>query len=134
MPRTVRIAAVQAAPHALGDPLANFAAEVLSVVENDRAVQFVVFPELHLFGTESGAPATLSPQQRRNLLREAAVPLDGELIQQLGDIARSSGVWLLPGSICELAPNGGIFNTALVFSPTGTLIASYRKIFSPATL
>jgi predicted amidohydrolase len=31
--------------------------------------------------------------------------------------------------VCERGPAGELFNTALVFSPAGELVASYRKIF-----
>ncbi|MDJ0348609.1 carbon-nitrogen hydrolase family protein [Cryobacterium sp. PH29-G1] len=129
MPRTVRIAAVQAAPLPIGAPLADFAAEVRRVLDDDPTIAFVVFPELHLFGTETGPAATLGLDERNDLLRASAVSLDGELIAGLGAIARSAGVWLLPGSICERGPDGELFNTAVVFSPAGELIASYRKIF-----
>lgn len=126
MPRTVRIIAVQAAPRAIGEPLGDFAAEVQRIVDDDPQVQFMVFPELHLFGSES---ATSSLEQRNDLLRASAVPMDGELVAGLGAIARSAGIWLLPGSICERGPGGDLFNTAVVFSPAGELVASYRKIF-----
>jgi predicted amidohydrolase len=126
MPRTVRIIAVQAAPRAIEEPLDGFAAEVQRIVDDDPQVQFMVFPELHLFGSES---ATSSLEQRNDLLRASAVPLDGELVAGLGAIARSAGIWLLPGSICERGPGGELFNTAVVFSPAGELVASYRKIF-----
>ncbi|MDJ0338953.1 carbon-nitrogen hydrolase family protein [Cryobacterium sp. PH31-O1] len=127
MARTVRISAVQAAPLPLSGPLDDFAAQVHRVVTDDPTVQFVVFPELHLYGTETGPAATL--QQRNDRLLASAVPLDDELIVALGAIAREAGVWLLPGSICERGPAGELYNTALVFSPQGELVASYRKIF-----
>ncbi|SEN89038.1 carbon-nitrogen hydrolase family protein [Cryobacterium sp. TMT1-3] len=127
MPRTVRIIAVQAAPHALGASLDDFASELHHILVDDPGAQFVVFPELHLFGTETGE--ALSLEQRNDVLRASAVPLDGELVGRLGAIARAAGVWLLPGSICERGPGGELFNTAVVFSPTGELVASYRKIF-----
>lgn len=124
MSRTLRIAAVQVAPLPLGGPIDDFAAQVYRVLDDDPRVQFVVFPELHLFGTE---PAGL--EIRNNRLRASAVPLDGDLIAALGAIARRAGVWLLPGSICERGNAGELFNTAVVFSPQGDLVASYRKIF-----
>jgi len=127
MARTVRIIAVQAAPLPLGGPLDDFAAQVRRVVTDDPTVQFVVFPELHLYGTETKPATTL--QQRNDRLRASAVPLDGELIAALGAIAHEAGIWLLPGSICERGPAGELYNTALVFSPQGDLVASYRKIF-----
>ena len=127
MPRSVRIIAVQAAPHVLGAPLADFATEVHAVVRDNPNAQFVVFPELHLFGSETEPP--LSLEERNDRLRASAVPLNGELVTGLGAIARAAGIWLLPGSICERGPDGELFNTAVVFSPTGELVASYRKIF-----
>ena len=124
MSRTLRIAAVQVAPLPLGGPIDDFAAQVYRVLDDDPRVQFVVFPELHLFGTELAGL-----EIRNNRLRASAVPLDGDLIAALGAIARRAGVWLLPGSICERGNAGELFNTAVVFSPQGDLVASYRKIF-----
>lgn len=124
MSRTLRIAAVQAAPVPLGTPLDVFAADLARVVAENAGVEFVIYPELHLFGSEAEAP-----DARNDSLRRSAAPLDGALIAALGEIARDTGVWLLPGSVCELGPHGELFNTAVVFSPDGTLVASYRKIF-----
>lgn len=124
MPRTVRIAAVQAAPIPLGSPVEAFAAELRGILDDDPQIEFVIFPELHLFGAEA-----VAPDKRNTLLRSSAVPMDGELIASLGAIARDAGIWLLPGSICELGPSGELYNTAVVFSPEGDLRASYRKIF-----
>ena len=129
MSRTLHIAAVQAAPLPIGASLDEFALSVRSIVSDVHGVQCVVFPELHLFGSEG------EPQEERNaLLRASAVSLDSELIDRLGVIARDAGVWLIPGSICERGPadalgNTALFNTALVFSPDGELVAHYRKIF-----
>lgn len=124
MPRTMRIAAVQATPQPIGAPLDAFAAELRRVLSGSEGVELVIYPELHLFGSEEEAP-----ERRNALLRESAAPLDGPLVTELGAIARDAGVWLVPGSVCELGPAGELFNTALVFSPAGELVASYRKIF-----
>jgi len=75
-------------------------------------VELVVFSELCVFGR--------SPAH--------AQPLPGPASAQLGALAREFGLWLVPGSIYETAPNG-YYNTALVFSPQGNLVASYRKMF-----
>ncbi len=124
MPRIMRIAAVQATPQPIGAPLDAFAADVRRVLDGSEGVELVIYPELHLFGSEEEAP-----ERRNALLRESAAPLDGPLVAELGAIARDAGVWLIPGSVCELGPAGELFNTALVFSPDGELVASYRKIF-----
>lgn len=124
MPRSVRIAAVQAPPLPIGAPLAAFADDLRRVLDAEDAIDCVIYPELHLFGSEE------EHQDRRiSLLNEAAVPLDGELVRDLGRVAEAAGVWLVPGSVCERGPGGELFNTALVFSPEGELAASYRKIF-----
>ncbi|KRE30613.1 hydrolase [Agromyces sp. Soil535] len=84
----------------------------------------MVYPELHLFGSETWPDA-----ERNARLQASAVPIDGNLTDTLGDIARQAGVWLIPGSICERGEHGELFNTAVVFSPTGELVARYRKVF-----
>jgi predicted amidohydrolase len=124
MARAVRIAAVQAPPLPIGTPLDVFVEHLHQVVSDDPGIDFVVYPELHLFGPEHADPG-----QRNALLQSSAVPLNGPLIRQLGEIARDAGVWLLPGSVCERGPAGELFNTAVVLSPQGELVASYRKIF-----
>ena len=47
----------------------------------------------------------------------------------MGEIAREAGVWLVPGTVFERAPDGRLHNTAPVISPAGELIARYRKVF-----
>lgn len=42
--------------------------------------------------------------------------------------ARDAAVWLHAGTIVERAPDGTLYNTALVFGPDGGLRAHYRKI------
>ena len=83
-----------------------------------------MYPEFHLFRNED-SPA----EEREGLSRAAAEPLDSDLIAGLAEIARDVGAWLIPGSVCELGSNGEVFNTAVVFSPDGSLAGSYRKIF-----
>lgn len=124
MPRTLRLAAVQAAPLPIGTPLGIFADDVRRVLARDPSVACLVYPELHLFGSEDE-----DPEKRNALLRASAAPLDGDLVDGLARIARDAGVWLVPGSVCELGRAGELYNTALVFAPDGELVASYRKIF-----
>lgn len=68
----------------------------------------------------------------------AAEPLDGPTAQALSAAARECGAWLHAGSIVERAPaaegqpttddGSTLYNTSLVFDPSGTLVRSYRKI------
>jgi len=130
--RTITVAAVQAAPLAAAglpvfgrsDTVTAFAAHVHAVRSQIAGPALLVYPEIHLFGTEDRPTA-----ERKRLLRDAAEPLDGELVTRLGEIARDAGAWLVPGSVCELRPGGEPFNTALVFSPDGDLVGTYRKVF-----
>ncbi|MFB7779808.1 carbon-nitrogen family hydrolase [Streptomyces bauhiniae] len=57
-----------------------------------------------------------------------AEPLDGPTHEAMARAAEDAGVWLHAGSIPERDPDGTLYNTALVYSPSGELAASYRKI------
>ncbi|MFM6850784.1 MAG: carbon-nitrogen family hydrolase [Terrabacter sp.] len=64
---------------------------------------------------------------------ERAEPADGPVAQALSAAARDARVTLHGGSIVERATpvdegDHGLWNTSLVFSPTGGLVATYRKI------
>ena len=64
---------------------------------------------------------------------ERAETVDGPVAQALAAAARDARVTLHGGSIVERADPGGpdgrgLFNTSLVFSPEGDLVATYRKI------
>ena len=60
-------------------------------------------------------------------MRELAEPLGGPLTTQLADVARARSMWVLGGSVCELA-EGNVFNTSFLFDRSGEAVASYRKI------
>jgi predicted amidohydrolase len=124
VPRNLVIAAVQAAPLPIDAPISEFRDHVLRVMSEVPGVQLIVYPELHLFGPDAATDA-----ERNDQLRASSEPLDGPLCTELGTLAAELGVWLVPGSVCERGPNDELFNTAVVFSPTGELVASYRKIF-----
>jgi predicted amidohydrolase len=65
-----------------------------------------------------------------------AEPLDGPTHEVMAEAARDAGVWLHAGSIPERAVSGSgsaagdgpLYNTSLIFSPSGELAAAYRKI------
>ncbi|MFI6106090.1 carbon-nitrogen family hydrolase [Streptomyces sp. NPDC051310] len=52
----------------------------------------------------------------------------GPTCEAMAKAAAEAGVWLHAGSVVERAPDGSLYNTALVFSPSGELAATYRKI------
>jgi formamidase len=123
--RLLPIAALQTSP-VFGDPeatLRKMAERVTRACGVMPGVRLVMFPELHL-------PA-LPPLMEAHGARpaELAVDVPGPLTDELGEIARANGVWLVPGSVYERGEGDLVHNTCLVLSPEGELVASYRKVF-----
>lgn len=94
----------------------------------DGGADIVVLPELWTcgaFDVEAGLPA--------------AETIPGPTSAALGELAARCRVWLHAGSILSIGSAAagrqddasspeGIFNTALLFDPTGNLVTLYRKI------
>ncbi|MGO4629366.1 carbon-nitrogen family hydrolase [Streptomyces sp. 2RAF24] len=99
------------------EPVESRRARVARLVREERdAADLVVLPELWpvgAFAYESFAAE--------------AEPLKGPTYEAMAAAARDAEVWLHAGSIVEAA-GGALYNTSLVFSPDGELVASYRKI------
>lgn len=123
MERHLSVLAVQAPPQLIDNPFSAFADEARLAMKSHPETKLLVFPELHLFG--DGSPDL----QRSAVLRAAAEALDGPRVKALAELAIELGVWLVPGSVCELGPKGEFFNTQIVLSPAGELVAKYRKVF-----
>jgi predicted amidohydrolase len=121
------VALVQAPPHPLDRPLEMFAADLAGVLRRFPQTRLVVHPELHLHGSPEGRAGSGADDHAE--LAASAEPLDGERVRTLATIAGDLGVWLVPGTVVERGPQGQLFNTAVVISPQGRLVASYRKIF-----
>jgi predicted amidohydrolase len=75
-------------------------------------VQMVLFSELAAFGP--------SPKH--------AQPLPGPAESAFCEMAARYHVWLVPGSLFERREDG-IYNTAPVIDPAGTIVARYSKMF-----
>jgi len=60
-------------------------------------------------------------------LRAAAEPLDGPFCSGLAEAAKETGVAVVAG-VFEPAPDGRVYNTAVVVDGDGALVASYRKL------
>ncbi|MEU4049517.1 carbon-nitrogen family hydrolase [Streptomyces olivaceus] len=58
----------------------------------------------------------------------AAEPLRGPTHEAMAEAASDTGAWLHAGSVPERGPDGRLYNTSLLYSPSGELAASYRKI------
>ncbi|MES4886907.1 carbon-nitrogen family hydrolase [Streptomyces sp. NPDC096012] len=109
---------------------------VAALVREQAGADLVVLPELWTTGAFA----------YEDFGREAE-PLEGPTHEALAKAASDAGVWLHAGSIPERAASlperaasggaqgtedgdgdGTLFNTSLVFSPSGELAAAYRKI------
>lgn len=112
----LRVAAVQM--NSGTDEEANLAAAEAAVREAASAgARLVVLPEtFHYLGPESERPGH-------------AHPIPGPLTERLGTLARRCRVTLVGGTILERSPEPGrCYNTAVVFSAAGVLVARYRKV------
>jgi len=123
--RTLSIAALQTAPvfRDVDATLAQLAERAPRIRAMAPDVQLLMLPELHL----SAPPPPLD--ERNGYAEHVAVEIPGPLTDALGEIARASGLWLVPGSVFERGEGGLIHNTCLVLSPEGELVARYRKVF-----
>ncbi len=125
MSRIIGVVGAQVAPRPY-DPEATYAkfeSEVRRLAVTFPAFELYVFPELYLSALgsfESDYPAGYAAR--------VAEPVPGPLTDRIGILARKVRKWIVAGSIFER--NGdAIHNTAIVLSPEGELVATYRKIF-----
>jgi predicted amidohydrolase len=96
-----------------------------SLVRDQAGVDLVVLPELWTTGAFA-----------YERFETEAEPLEGPTYEAMAKAASDAGVWLHAGSIPERSASRGgsgtddgrIYNTSLVFSPSGELAAAYRKI------
>ncbi|MCD9903374.1 carbon-nitrogen family hydrolase [Streptomyces sp. MT29] len=88
-----------------------------SLVVAQRGSDLVVLPELWPVGAFA-----------YTVFEQEAEPLQGPTHDVMAKAAAEAGVWLHAGSFVERAPDGTLYNTALVFSPDGERSAVYRKI------
>ena len=119
MSKKISVAAAQVTQRKFTYDLSSYAKDIAEILSRSPGTKMVVHPELHLFGSDMSAAA----------LQEIAQSIDSKFVSELGEIAKRFGIWLIPGSIVEPAPNVGVYNTALVFNPAGELVSFYRKIF-----
>ena len=82
----------------------------------EGGAQFVVLPELWATGPFE-LPETV----------DAAQAFHGEFVNTMASCAAELSVWLHAGSFLELAEDGRIFNTSVLFDDHGKVFATYRK-------
>ena len=122
--RPLVLAGLQTAgvPNEAERTLEQFEERVRSLAALSDGLQLVLAPELHLMGM-SGLL-----EESAGYMEQVAVSLPGPLTDRLCRLARETGLWLVPGSVYERSSDG-IYNTAVVISPQGDLVTTYRKCF-----
>ncbi|NEA46573.1 carbon-nitrogen family hydrolase [Streptomyces sp. SID10815] len=100
-----------------GESVESRRRRVAALVREQAGADLVVLPELWTTGAFAF-----------DAFQAAAETLDGPTYEAMAKAASDAGVWLHAGSIPECAPEGTVYNTSLVISPAGDLVASYRKI------
>lgn len=123
MARSLPLLLSQAPPRSPATAADELREEIADLLADFPATRLVVYPELHVCAVEGDREA------RREAYEALAEPLDGPRVADLRDIAREAGVWLLPGTVPERGADGGLYNTAVVIAPDGTVAAGYRKVF-----
>jgi formamidase len=123
--RTLTIAAIQTTPVAfdVGASWDRFQDRVHAVRRTFPHVEMVVVPELML-----AAEAPLL-QARGDWMHRVAEPIPGPTTDRIRQLAKETGLWLVPGSLYERGDDGQVYNTAVAVSPHGEIAATYRKVF-----
>jgi predicted amidohydrolase len=100
-----------------GESVESRRRRVASMVRDQAGADLVVLPELWTTGAFA-----------YDAFGSEAEPLEGPTYEAMAKAASDAGVWLHAGSVPERDPDGPLYNTSLVFSPSGDLAAAYRKI------
>lgn len=111
----LRVAVVQL--EARGDVAANIERAVALGAEAARDADLVVLPEYVQFrGDDDG-------------YRASAAPVPGPTSEPFGALARTTGSWVLGGTVAERSDDPARpYNTAVLFDREGRLRARYRKL------
>jgi formamidase len=101
--------------------------KMADIVENINKifpwVQLMMFHELVVPGLEQFVTT-----ENNDTWKKSAEPIPGPLTERLCALARKTGKWLVPGSMYE-QEGDKLYNTAVVISPMGEIVAKYRKMF-----
>ncbi|MFI1533742.1 carbon-nitrogen family hydrolase [Streptomyces anandii] len=100
-----------------GEPVESRRRRAAALVREQAGADLVVLPELWTTGAFAF-----------DRFAAEAEPLEGPTYEAMAKAASDAGVWLHAGSIPERDPEGPLYNTSLLFTPSGELAAVYRKI------
>lgn len=116
----VQMSVVKHNAHATIDKMSDVA---FNISKSFPWVNLVMFHELAV----PGLVQFVTPEDKDWYLKNSeAIP--GPLTERLQALARKTRQWLIPGSMWEL-DGDKMYNTALVISPEGEIVAKYRKMF-----
>jgi predicted amidohydrolase len=110
---TFGVAGVQMAVSAFNDNVERMGAYMTHIRTRFPWVRMVLFSELCPLGAS----------------HDKAEALPGATEARLCEIAKRSGLWLIPGSMLERTLDGKLYNTSPIIDPAGTVVARYRKMF-----
>lgn len=122
--RTLTIAALQTSPVTcdLDATWRRFVDQVHAVKDTFNQVELVVLPELML----TAEPPLL--RARDGWTGQVAASIPGTMTDRICALAKSTGLWLVPGTLYE-RDGDEVYNTAVAVSPAGEIVAKYRKVF-----
>jgi predicted amidohydrolase len=86
-------------------------------------IQLMMFHELAVPGFVHFVTVDNNDTRKRGV-----EPIPGPLTDRLCALARQARIWLVPGSMYE-QEGDKLYNTAIVISPQGKIVAKYRKMF-----
>ena len=125
MRQTLGVAGIQfeAVPHDVDATWQKASRLVRAAVGSWDWIELVVLPELSLHGV---VPFS-GPAPGGDWMSQVAEPVpDGPTTERVRSLAKSLGVWIVPGSIYE-RDGDEIYNTSVAISPDGEIVAKYRK-------
>ncbi len=125
MTRLLGIAAAQVKPisHNPQQSIAKLEAVTQGIVKTIPWVDLICFPELFVTGLDQFVDNSDGPS-----IKALAETVPGPLTERFQSLARRVGRWLVPGSFFE-RDGKHIYNTSVVFSPDGEMVAHYRKLY-----
>ena len=96
---------------------------ILNICKQFPWVDMMVFHELVV----PGLVQFVTPDDKDWWKRNSG-PVPGPQTDRLCEVARKANSWLIPGSMWEIEGDK-MYNTSVVISPDGDIVAKYRKMF-----